>query len=584
MRPVMHKVVVPVEKPEPRAWLALPLLAAIAYLALTIHAAWVETPTVDECAHVPAGLAYWRHGRLDLCSTNPPLLKFWTAAPIALDPSVKAPDVIESPLGWGPWKYGERFMNANRESYLGLIFRARLMVIVLGLATGAIILTWSRQVFGLRAAAVCASLFLLCPNILAHAHLATIDMGCVFSITLAMFTLRWAYKEPTAASMLVAGAALGLALAIKFLAVLILPAVVILVLVNRWMDTERTRPMRIVRALFDMILMTTVAVMVINASMGFRGSFTPLGDFTMRSTFGLSVASHVPHWLPVPLPREYVTGFDAVKKVAEEGELGSYLLGEWSAEGWWHYNLTALGVKMPVVFLALLLVSPLFWRRSGAARIDMVELIVPPIVLLVLFSTFNSANIGVRHTLPALPFAFMLLGPVFKEVGSGWRRWVSVAAIAIALVSSGINIARIHPNYLTFFNTIAGGPEKGSDWLIDSNLDWGQDLYRLPETLKELSPDGPVYLLYFGHVDPRLYGIEYVLPPAGPVEGVIALSVNFVKGYPYVTVAPGPAPGLGGRMVGVKRDAAAWLKDRQPVRKLGSIWIYDTRRESPTKN
>jgi hypothetical protein len=573
MRLTMSRAIVPTEKPESRAWLAIPGLAAIAFLIMTIHAAWVETPTVDECAHVPAGVAYWRHGRLDLCSTNPPLLKFWTALPIALDYSAVAPDVIESPLGWGPWKYGERFMNANRDQVLGLIFRSRLMVIALGLATGAIVFFWARGVFGLRAASVCASLFLLCPNILAHSHLATIDMGSVFSITLGMFSLHWAYKEQTTWSVIVAGAAIGLALAIKFLAVLILPAVAVLVFMHRWLDRERGPLARIGRSMFDLILMAVVAVLVVNASMGFQGSFAPLSDYTLRSQFGLTIASHLPGWVFVPFPREYVVGFDAVKKVAEEGELGSYLMGEWSSKGWWYYNIVALGVKLPIALLVLVLVTPLFWRRSGVEWVDIAELIVPPVVLLMLFSTFNSANIGVRHTLPALPFAFILLGPVFMSTGPAWRRCLSAALIVVSIGSYGVNALRISPNFLTFFNVIAGGPDRGSQWLIDSNLDWGQDLYRLPEELRELNVQEPVYLLYFGHTDPSLYGIEYRLPPATPVAGVIAVSVNFLKGYPYVTVAPG----TGGRMVGVKADAVAWLADHEPVRKLGSIWVYDTR-------
>ena len=183
--------------PEARAWLLLPAAAAALYLVLTLHAARIETPTVDEFAHVPAGVAAWRQGRTDLYRSNPPLLKLLLAAPLALDSAVSAPVSVEPPLAWGPWEYGHRFMNANRESFLGLIFRARVMAIVLGLATGFVIFTWMRQVFGVRAASIVTCLFLLCPNILAHAHLATIDMGGVFSSTLALFTLRWAYQRPS---------------------------------------------------------------------------------------------------------------------------------------------------------------------------------------------------------------------------------------------------------------------------------------------------------------------------------------------------------------------------------------------------
>jgi hypothetical protein len=52
------------------------------YLLLSAHAARVETPTVDEFAHVPAGCAYWKYGRLDLYSKNPPRLRYWMALPL----------------------------------------------------------------------------------------------------------------------------------------------------------------------------------------------------------------------------------------------------------------------------------------------------------------------------------------------------------------------------------------------------------------------------------------------------------------------------------------------------------------------
>jgi len=86
------------------------------------------------------------------------------------------PPFSGKPLGWGPWEYGQRFMDANRDLYFSIFFRARLMVVFLGLATEAR-LRLARSLFGVRAAAVAASLFLLSPPVLAHASLATVDAG-----------------------------------------------------------------------------------------------------------------------------------------------------------------------------------------------------------------------------------------------------------------------------------------------------------------------------------------------------------------------------------------------------------------------
>jgi hypothetical protein len=74
----------------PRAWLALPLVAALVFVAAAVGAAFLETPTFDEYAHVPAGVADWRRGQFDLHPYNPPLGKLWMALPVALDPRVEA--------------------------------------------------------------------------------------------------------------------------------------------------------------------------------------------------------------------------------------------------------------------------------------------------------------------------------------------------------------------------------------------------------------------------------------------------------------------------------------------------------------
>jgi hypothetical protein len=558
--------------PERRAWIALPVLAAIAFLGLTLHAAHLETPTADEFAHVPAGVAAWRQGRTDLYRSNPPFPKLLLAAPVALDSSVTSPTVVETPLAWGPWEHGHRFMNANRDHYLALMFRARWAAIAFGLLAGFIVFRWARDAFGLRAAAVVSSLFLLCPNVLAHGHLATIDMGALASILLAMFALRWAYQRPGVVRFALAGAALGFALAIKFLGVLILPAFGVLAIAHRWRHRDRPLPRRLLLAARDLAVMFVAALFVANLSVAFEGSLLPLGTLELHSQFARGLQGALPGWFPVPLPREYVLGFDAAKEISEHGEFGSYLLGRWSEHGWWYYNLVALGVKVPIVILGLFAAAGFFWRRSRLDAIEFLSLAIPFAALILVFSTASNLNIGIRHVLPALPFGFLLLGPIFLVSVNRVRERVVCALASVALATAAYNAVAIHPDSLTFFNAIAGGPAHGGAWLLDSNLDWGQDLYRVPAAVASIDPDATPYLLYFGHVDPALYGLRYELLPSTPVEGILAVSENFLRGHSYLTVAPN------GGMKGVAGDTAAWLRAETPVRRLGSILLFDTRR------
>jgi hypothetical protein len=86
-----------------------------------------------------------------------------------------------------------------------------------------------------------------------------------------------------------------------------------------------------------------------------------------------------------------------------------------------------------------------------------------------------------------------------------------------------------------------------------------------------MNHSGPVGLLYFGHVPPSMYGLEYYLPPPQPVEGILAVSVQFYLGGQYVVIGPD------NMLYEVRSDHIAWLRQHQPVRKAGSIWIFDTR-------
>ena len=86
-------------------------------------------------------------------------------------------------------------------------------------------------------------------------------------------------------------------------------------------------------------------------------------------------------------------------------------------------------------------------------------------------------QIGIRHVLPVLPFIYLFA--VFYLCRG---RWVYGLLGLIAL--AGVEGARVHPDYLPFFNVLAGGPENGSKYLADSNLDWGQDVARLAAYIK----------------------------------------------------------------------------------------------------
>ena len=89
------------------------------------------------------------------------------------------------------------------------------------------------------------------------------------------------------------------------------------------------------------------------------------------------------------------------------------------------------------------------------------------------------------------------------------------------LVWQAVESSWLRPDYLTYFNQIAGGPKNGYRHLVDSSLDWGQDLPALKRWLDqhpEQSAAGRLYLAYFGTGSPVWYGINATSLPVDPFQ------------------------------------------------------------------
>src|SRR5262249_39758315 len=113
----------------------------------------------------------------------------------------------------------------------------------------------------------------------------------------------------------------------------------------------------------------------------------------------------------VPLPADLLVGVDLQKYDFERG-FPSYLNGEWSFHGWWHYYLYAMAVKLTLPAL-LLVLAGVFWcliapRTTG--RTDEWALLVPAIALVAFVSSQTGFNHHMRYVLPAFPFLFIAAG------------------------------------------------------------------------------------------------------------------------------------------------------------------------------
>ena len=152
----------------------------------------------------------------------------------------------------------------------------------------------------------------------------------------------------------------------------------------------------------------------------------------------------------------------------------------------------------------------------------------------IFFSFTGHKNIGVRYLLFLIPIAAVWSGRL--AISPAWYspRYgrALAAAVTVALIGLvGIAVAS-WPYYLTYFNFASGGPDRGHEFLLDSNVDWGQDLITLRDYMQREGIES-VDLAYFGRVDPAIYGINY-RPLVTGVDGRYAvISTNLLFGRMY---------------------------------------------------
>jgi hypothetical protein len=223
------------------------------------------------------------------------------------------------------------------------------------------------------------------------------------------------------------------------------------------------------------------------------------------------------------LPESYLFGFAFVQTTALAH--CAYLLGESSDYGFRSYFLWTFLLKTPLPALLALAAAFVVLARRRFPWTSHLAFFAIPVVLYAAAAVATGMNIGHRHLLPIYPFLFVLCGALALP----WRAWKpatrkitaaaalgAVALSAFVVFSPPWNPQPVFPHYLAYFNEFAGGPRNGHKSLVDSNLDWGQDLPGLKKwTDAHLAPGELINLCYFGTASPLYHGIPHVNMPSG---------------------------------------------------------------------
>ena len=537
-----------------------------------------NAPTSDEQNHVSRGYHYLVTGNLDL-NVAPPFVNMLSGIPLLFKRGVVLPsyDLTHSKTYINEFAEDFVWVYNDAETVINL---GRLSVIALSAVLAWFVFSWARDLWGAGAGLMALFLYVLDPNILAHSQLATTDLGVACFIFVATYYLwrfvRWRRNR----DLVLSGTIVGLALATKLSALLLLPIVVTILVLElllvrdttlrgRWPWRQRFTSTRWGPPAYWLGAAIGVVVLMAFVSMwaAYRFEAAPLAEpkqnhATVDRLVPVEalrpIAYRIIETVPAPFP-SYLRGIRWLQRYADRGA-PAFLMGSHATKGWWYYFLVAFAIKTPLPTLLLMAAVALRAARRGWSLEKHEYVVYVPIAAFFGATLFSFLNIGYRHILPVLPFIFVAVGQV-----STWTRtrWARIALLALLLWYAASGFA-IFPHYLAYFNESVGGPDNGYRYLVDSNLDWGQDLKGLKAYMDQNGLDR-IRLAYFGSAHPEYYGIQVdALPMEKPADleqhetAVYAISATFLQsGY------------LG------DTEAFSWLRAYRPLAKIGySIFLY----------
>lgn len=544
--------------------MAIPVILLFFWLATNSMVG--DSPTMDEQNHLARGLVFLRTGDPRFSLEHPPLVNTLSAIPLLTLPNLQLPldhPSWEQREGW--YAFAEQLLWVYNQDVERMVFLSRLPTLYLTLGLALVGYRFSRQLWSQLGAMIALVFLLFDPNIMAHGRYTTTDVGGTAMVLLSAFLLwrLWSEDSWNWGRLIVGGVALGLAFASKFSNLIFVPLFALLAILPlygygwSWASA--------LRRLLQYIVAGVISVFVLWGIYAFE--WRPY-RFTSTPFTNLNQISG-------PLST-FLAGIEQILGVSEGGR-PAFLMGEFSIDGWWYYFPVAFSIKTPILVLLLFLVAAILLLVHRDTRQRVSYLLIPALGFFFI-SMLSALNIGYRHLLPILPFLYVMASgliviPGISGNATEIRQYIARYTLLGALISVLAIDIFLHPHHLSYFNLFVGGPANGHKYLVDSNLDWGQDLLRLKAWMADNDVD-QLKLSWFGTADPDYYGIKYdPLPglthhfdlwwdlpfdPADPESGIYAISASNLMEIPLAD-----------------KKVFPWFRARQPDDRIGySIFIY----------
>ncbi len=534
------------------------LILLILVASLLAASTWrVFGHTWDEPEHLAAGMELVDRGKYEYDTEHPPLAR----ALIALGPHLAGSRSFGTPPPDGTQEGidilydGGHYDRTLALARLGTLPFLPVLLLAMWL--------WARRVAASQSEALLGVLLLACvPPIIGHAALAALDIPGAATTLLALYLLQLWLVTGSRRHSILFGLAAGVAFGTKLSAIPFIGLGMLVLLLLRALLSVAPAAVSWQRRVAGLAFMAIATLVPITFAYGLHGlevtTVPARFNWVMTYLFQNGSQGHQPllsllEHLHLPAAWwNFAEGIMALKAHNDTGHL-SFLLGDAKLGGWWYFYLVALAVKTPLPLLLSGVVGLCLLARDGLREASTWRMapVVLFVALLVFASLFSRINIGIRHVLILYPFLALGGAYALASVSRAWPR--AGSAMAALLVAWQVStLAMAYPDYFPYFNETVSHPEHV---LVDSDLDWGQDLRRLERRLAQLKVPS-VSLAYQGTADLARETLPpFVrLPPRQPAKGWVAITA--------LTREHEPA-------------GYAWLNPYRPVERVGkTIDLY----------
>ncbi|MCK5707420.1 MAG: glycosyltransferase family 39 protein [Candidatus Aureabacteria bacterium] len=537
-----------------------------------------KSPTYDEVVHLPAGMTEILTGNHRLVNDHPPLFRYFLSLPLFF---LKT-EVPFSSDAWGEKNPYDRRYNFGKEFFFGcsndadkLLFIGRLVVVLFAALLGIMVLSFTTLLFGRWPGLFALFIYVFDPSILAHARIAKNDMFLTVFIFMTFYQLYSYFKRKNTWNFVFLGLNLGLAVSTKYSAFMILPIIFFLML-RFYIKQDKNTVKAFFKTLGRIFYLSIISFLVLFFSYVLFSSNAK--EYKSRYC---DEENLVKEYTMFQYSRNLLNGITGGVTHLQKGHSG-YLMGNYTNQRWLRYFPLCFLIKNPIslllFFFSSLILFFFYYHEDREPNVFLFAIIGGFSLLIMLFSL----NLGYRYLLPIHPFIAVYCSIIFVFlIRYGTKiKWMVFIILCIWYVGSAFSI---YPHYLAYFNEIIGGPNRGSEYLIDSNLDWGQDLRGVKVYMDKNKIDW-IYLIYFGNDDPAYRKIQ-VAPDNIDLGLVPGKKDNIEKAFlAGVNALDQRKPGYyaisatyfrGGYLDEKDRGFFKFLWNVEPLAKIGhSIFIY----------